>query len=73
MAKKRYRTGDRVTVATANKGLPVKGKRIVTATWAGRIVGPSLVGPDWWNVRSDSGRVYAVPEQEMRKPGKGQG
>ena len=41
-------------------------------TWAGKIAGPSLVGPGWWNVRRISpkrggrGGVYAVPDGEIR-------
>jgi hypothetical protein len=48
-----------------------------TEAWAGEIVGPSLVGPGWWNVKRDtpSGtrrgtHVFAVPDSEI-KPRKG--
>ena len=64
--------GDCVRVATVNRGLPVWSKRQdVAQSWAGEIVGPSLIGPGWWNVRQISVRgrhrsVFAVPEGEMK-------
>ena len=64
--------GDCVRVATVNRGLPVWSKRQdVAQSWAGEIVGPSLIGPGWWNVRRLSpktrvrGSVYAVPDGEI--------
>ena len=72
--QQKWKPGDRVTVATVNRGLPVWRKRTVE-TWHGVLVGPSLVGPDWWNVRRDTpsgarnGTVFAVPGGEIG-PGK---
>lgn len=66
-----WKSGDLVTVATVNRGLAVLSKRTVE-TWHGIVVGPSLVGPGWWNVRRDGpkmrvrGGVYAVPESEIK-------
>jgi hypothetical protein len=71
--KQKWKPGDLVTVTTVNRGLPVWTKRHDTAeSWAGEIVGPSLVGPGWWNVRRRAskargrGGVYAVPDGEIR-------
>jgi len=53
-------------------GLPVWSKEQEAAkSWAGEIVGPSLVGPGWWNVRRMGatvrrGPVYAVPDGELK-------
>ena len=63
--------GDCVRVATVNRGLPVWSKRQdVAQSWAGEIVGPSLVGEGWWNVRrqtpSGGAYVFAVPDSEIR-------
>lgn len=51
-----WKPGDLVVVVTVNRGLPVrpprKGRKPdAVESWAGAIVGPSLVGPGWWNVR----------------------
>jgi len=68
-----WKSGDCVRVATVNRGLPVWSKRQdVAQSWAGEIVGPSLAGPGWWNVRLISvigrrGGVYAVPRREIRR------
>ena len=71
--KQKCKPGDLVPVVTVNKGLPVWSKGQEAAeTWAGKIAGPSLVGPGWWNVRLISpkrggrGGVYAVPDGEIR-------
>ena len=73
----KWKPGDLVTVTTIDRGLPrsshprgYKGPD-KTETRACEIVGPSLIGPGWWNVRqiSVSGRhrsVFAVPEGEMK-------
>ena len=68
-----WKPGHRVTVVTVNRGQPPapqgdgqdRGR-------AGEIVRPSLVGPDWWNVKRDTPRgekhgtaVYAVPGEIM--------
>jgi len=68
--QQKWKPGDRVTVVTVNRGGPVVRKQTVV-TWHGVIVGPSLVGPGWWNVRRDTksgihGAVYAVPDGEIR-------
>ena len=68
--RRKWKRGDLVTVVTVNRGLPVWSKRQDTAeSWAGKIVGPSLLGPGWWNVRradtKGPGGVYAVPDGEM--------
>jgi hypothetical protein len=68
---RKWKPGDPVTVTTVNGGLPVIRKRAVEA-WHGVVVGPSLVGPGWWNVRqlspkrSGRGGVYAVPAGEIK-------
>ena len=71
--QQKWKPGDLVTVVTVNKGLPVSRKgQDAAETWAGKIAGPSLVGPGWWNVRRISpkrggrGGVYAVPDGEIR-------
>jgi hypothetical protein len=68
----KWKPGDLVTVVTVNNGLPVIHKRPVE-NWHGVVVGPSLVGPGWWNVRRDTpsggtnGRtICAVPDGEIR-------
>jgi hypothetical protein len=71
-----WKPGDLVTVVTVNKGLPIqatrKGASPKTEIWAGEIVGPSLVGPGWWNVRRSKpvgggrGGVFTVPDGEIR-------
>ena len=74
--QRKWKPGDRVTVVTVNRGLPVRpprkgGKRQDAAeSWAGEIVGPSLVGTGWWNVRRHSSKgarsgVFAVPDDEI--------
>jgi len=68
--QQKWKPGDRVTVVTVNRGLPVLSKRQdVAESWAGEIVGPSLVGPGWWNVRragaKGRGGVHAVPDGEI--------
>ena len=75
--RQKWKPGDLVTVITIDRGLPrsshprgYKGPD-KTEAWAGEIVGRSLVGPGWWNVRqmSVSGRhrsVFAVPDGEIR-------
>jgi len=74
---RKWKPGDLVTVTTVNRGLPVWRKRQdVVKSWAGEIVGPSLVGQGWWNVRQltptrrGRGGVFAVPVGEI-KPRKG--
>jgi hypothetical protein len=71
--KQKWKPGDRVTVVTVNRGLPVWSKeQDVVESWVGEIVGPSLVGPGWWNVRRITrralvrGAVYAVPDGEIK-------
>ena len=77
--QRKWKPGDRVTVVTLNKGVPrrseLRGRKGTdkTEAWAGEIVGPSLVGPGWWNVKrySPSGtrrgtHVFAVPESEIK-------
>ena len=77
--QRKWKPGDRVTVVTLNKGIPrsseLRGRKGAdkTEAWAGEIVGPSLVGPGWWNVKRDTpsgtrrGRhVFAVPDSEIR-------
>ena len=75
--RQKWKPGDLVIVVTVNKGLPVRRKQQdTTESWAGEIVGPSLVGRGWWNVRQRTsqprgrGGVYAVPAAEIkpRKP-----
>jgi hypothetical protein len=72
-----WKPGDLVVVVTIDRGLPVRparkgGKPVKAETWAGEIVGASVVGPDWWNVRRKTpkggkgGAVYAVPATEIR-------
>ena len=73
--QRKWKPGDRVTVVTVNRGLPVRsprkgGKRQDAAeSWAGEIVGPSLLGPGWWNVRRAGAKgrsgVHAVPDGEI--------
>jgi hypothetical protein len=76
--QRKWKRGDRVTVVTLNRGVPrsseLRGRKGTdkTEAWAGEIVGPSLVGPGWWNVKRDtpSGEkhgtaVYAVPDGEI--------
>ena len=75
--RQEWKPGDPVVVGTINKGLPrssdprgYKGPD-KTEAWAGKIVGPLLMGPGWWNVqRTDAkgggGGVYAVPDGEIR-------
>jgi hypothetical protein len=71
--QRKWNPGDTVTVATVNMGRPVWSKEQETAkSWAGEIVGPSLVGPGWWNVRrvgarGRRGTVYAVPYGEIKQ------
>jgi hypothetical protein len=68
-----WKPGDLVTVVTVNRGLPVRIKRhYAPESWAGEIVGPSLLGQGWWNVRkltpkgrARGGIVYAVPDGEI--------
>jgi len=68
--QRKWKPGDLVTVVTVNRGLPVWSKRQVAAeSWAGEIVGPSILGPGWWNVRRSAkagrGGVHAVPDGEI--------
>ena len=68
--KQKWKSGDRVTVVTVNRGMPVWSKQQDTAkSWAGEIAGPSLIGPGWWNVRradaKGRGGVFAVPAGEI--------
>jgi hypothetical protein len=74
MASGNFKPGDVVTVVTVGRGLAVARARAhaklhAKVTWRGVIVGPSMVGNGWWNVRSIArgGRVYAVPDVEIRK------
>ena len=68
-----WKPGDCVSVATVNRGLPVWSKQQdVAQSWAGEIVGPSLVGAGWWNVRRQTpsggkrgAYVFAVPDSEI--------
>jgi len=73
-----WKPGDLVTVVTFNRGLSVRQPRKgskredATVSWAGEIVGPSLLGPGWWNVRRigpKGGRrgSFAVPENEIER------
>jgi hypothetical protein len=74
--QRKWKPGDPVTVVTINKGLPPRsdprGRKGTdkTEAWAGEIVGPSLVGPGWWNVRRIGpirrGHVFAVPDGEIK-------
>ncbi len=70
--QRKWKPGDLVTVITVNRGLPVWSKaQAVAASWDGEIVGPSPIGPGWWNVRRALGTIgrggaYAVPEGEIR-------
>ena len=68
--------GDLVIVVTFNRGLPVRQRHNArepakAATWEGKIVGPSVLGPGWWNVqrrvnaKGRYGYVYAVPDGEI--------
>jgi hypothetical protein len=77
--RQKWKPGNLVVVVTVNRGLPVrqprKGRKRQDAAepWAGEIVGPSLVGPGWWNIRRIGakglrGAVYAVPDGEIRAP-----
>ncbi|WP_428672026.1 hypothetical protein [Reyranella sp.] len=72
-----WKPGDLVTVVTVNRGLSVRrprkdSKRKDPVEWVGKIVGPSLLGPGWWNVsgiRAANGRragSFAVPEKEIK-------
>ena len=68
--QQKWKPGDHVKVFTVNRGLPVWRKRQDMAeSWAGKIVGPSLLGPGWWNVRragtKGRGGVDAVPDGEI--------
>ena len=71
--QKKWKHGELVTVVTVNKGLPVSRKgQDAAETWAGKIAGPSLVGPGWWMVRRaviTKGRhsaVSTVPDGEIK-------
>lgn len=70
--QQKWKPGDLVTVTTVNRGLPIRRKRQdVVNSWAGEIVGPSLVGRGWWNVqrrgpKGGRGAVFAVPDGEIR-------
>ena len=74
--QQKWKPGDLVVVVTVNRGLPVrqlrKGSKHQSAVeWAGEIVGPSLVGPGWWNVRRTGhkggrGGAFAVPDSEIK-------
>ena len=69
-----WEPGDRVTVVTVNRGLAGRrnGSKRAAVAWAGEIVGPSLVGAGWWNVRRQTpsggkrgAYVFAVPDREI--------
>lgn len=72
-----WKRGDIVVVTTVNKGLPARPGRKYPAhdnveKWPGKIVGPSLIGPGWWNVRritpkGRGGSAYAVPHGEIKR------
>lgn len=77
--QRKWKLGDVVTVVTVNRGLrewqPEKGlkRQVATETWTGEIVGPSVLGPGWWNIQRLAPTkgvarrgVYAVPEGEIR-------
>ena len=75
--RRKWKPGDLVTVETFNRGAPLRTSNGKPAkSWAGEIVGPSVLGPGWWNVRRDppsggpGGSVFAVPAGEI-KPRKG--
>jgi hypothetical protein len=73
----KWKRGDRVLVTTVNRGLSIisesraRERQAKPETWAGEVVGPSLLGPGWWIVRrrSSSGtnsQTYTVPDREIR-------
>jgi len=73
--RQEWKLGDLVTVTTVNRGVPAssdsRARPGKTESWAGEIVGPSLLGPGWWKVRritakGTRGLVYAVPHGEIR-------
>ena len=68
---RRLKRGDMVEVTTINRGGPPLESRAreKKETWSGEIVGPSLLGRDWWIVRrlgsAMPGRTYTVPSDEI--------
>jgi hypothetical protein len=69
----KWKPGDRLFVVTVKRGLPVwtKEEQDAAESWVGEIVGPSLVGPGWWNVRrigakGRRGAPFAVPRDEIK-------
>lgn len=71
-----WKPGDLVVVVTVNRGLPPpvrkSAKPAKVETWHGVVIGPSGLGPGWWNVRRDpprggrGGSVFAVPDGELK-------
>ena len=79
--QRKWKPGDLVVVVTVNKGLPVQPARkdrksAKAEAWLSQIVGPSVLGPGWWNVQRITPKarmrdgVYAVPDGEIQ-PRKG--
>ena len=33
--------------------------------WRGTVIGPNVLGREWWNVRTETGWPHAVHESEM--------
>src|SRR3954466_5896429 len=73
---RKWKRGDPVVVVTINRGLPGlprpagRKRQNRSESWAGEIVGRSLLGPGWWNVRrlasKGRGHTYAVPSGEIQ-------
>ena len=75
--QRKWKPGDLVVVVTFNRGEPLGRARKApksgkAETWTGEIVGPSVLWPNWWNVRRDTpsggrrgGSVFAVPDGEI--------
>jgi hypothetical protein len=72
-----WKAGDLVAVVTVSDGASFTRKP-VTRSWAGKVIGPSVIGEGWWMVREINpstgepgrgrSRTLTVPEQEMHKP-----
>ena len=74
--RQKWTPGDLVVIVTVNRGRPLlrapKDRKSGEAeAWLGEIIGPSLLGPGWWNVRRIGsngwrGGTFAVPDREIR-------
>ena len=70
--RRKWKLGDLVVVVTVNRSLPVWSEgQDAAESWAGEIVGPSVLGPGWWNVRRVHpngwrGGTFAVPDSEIK-------